>query len=118
MYSSLQSNPLHLHLYVTSLFCVMLSLSLGDTRRILILLLPPEVDLNAYPTTNALNTSVETLGIRYHHVDLTVVFFLAVGVVGIGVVVPGTNVGMCVSVLVVDFSLKSVEGPYGVLVPE
>ena len=40
MYSSSHSNLFHLHLYITPLFCVMLFLSLGATRRLLIVVTP------------------------------------------------------------------------------
>ena len=46
------------------LFCVMLSLSLGTTRRLL-MVLPLEVDLDLYLTTNFLDTFTDNPVIRY-----------------------------------------------------
>ena len=40
LYSSSHSNTSHLYLYITALFCVMLSLSLGPMGRLLIVLPP------------------------------------------------------------------------------
>ena len=47
------------------------------------------MDLDAYLTTNVLVTFTDTLGIRYHYVDITVVA-LVVG--GVAVAVPATCV--------------------------
>ena len=46
----------HLYPYITPLFFVILSLFLGDIRRILMVLFPLKVDLDAYLTTTVLET--------------------------------------------------------------
>ena len=68
------------------------------------------MDLYTYITTNVLDTFTETLGIRYHHVDVIVV-----GVVGAGVTIPGS--GLYVAVFMVVLSFMSVEGPGIVFAP-
>ena len=62
------------------------------------------MDLDPYLTTNVLKIFPETLSIRYYHVDATVVVL----VVGVGVIVPGTGVGLCVTALMVVLGFKSV----------
>ena len=59
-------------------------------------LIPSEVDLDGPFTTNVPETFIKNLGIRYHHIDVAVVDLDCVCVI-----VPGTVVGLCVTVFVV-----------------
>ena len=69
------------------------------------------MDVDSYLTTNVLETSTETFGKGYHYVDVGVVALVIVGVISVGVIVPGTFVDMYVTVLKVALGFKSVEGP-------
>ena len=66
-----------------------------------------KVDLDAYFTTNVLEIYIKNLGIRYSHMDVAIIV-LAVG--SVGVVVPGTVLGLCIATLLVAFGLNSIEG--------
>ena len=103
-YSSSHCYLFHLYLYITLLFCVMLSLSLGATRRLLMVLPSLKVGLDAYFTASVLETFTKTLGIRYHHMDVAVVVVATVTVFW----------PVCCCTLVA-FGLKSIEGSGGVL---
>ena len=72
VYSSLHSGTLHLHLCMTLLFLVMLSLSLGGIRRLLMVLPLPKRCLFTYLIANVLNIFTETLGIRNHYMVVVV----------------------------------------------
>ena len=63
--------------------------------------------MESYLTTYVLQTFAETLGLRSHHGNVTVVVLV---IVVAGVIVPGTSVGLCVAVLGCSW-FKSVEGP-------
>ena len=54
---------------------------------------------------------------RYYHVDVTVVVLVVAGVVGTGVIIPGTGAGLCIAVLMAGFTFKSGEVPCGVFAP-
>ena len=58
MYSSSCSGLLHMS--ITLLFCVILSMSLGANTLLMVLLPPPKVDLDAYLITNDLETFAKT----------------------------------------------------------
>ena len=76
------------------------------------------VHLDSYFTTNVPESVAETLGIRYHHMDVAVIVLLFVGIIGVGAIVPGTVVCLCVAVSIVVLSLRSAEGLYGMLAPD
>ena len=62
------------------------------------------MDLDTYLTTNILDTFAEPLGIRYHNVYVILV------VVGVGVITPGTSVGLYVAIFMVVLGFKYVVG--------
>ena len=113
MYFSSHTNLLLLYLYITPLFCVMFASVLEWHSEAFDGVAFLKLDLNPYLTINVLETFVETLGIRNHHVDVAVVVLVVVGIT-----VPGTVFGICVVVLIVVLGFKSVEGPCRVLAPD
>ena len=70
------------------------------------------MDLDHYLTASFLDTFAETLGTRYHNVDVIVI--VVVGVIGAHITVPGNGVGLCVAIFMVVPGYKSVERPCGV----
>ena len=72
-----------------------------------------KVDLDAYFTTNVLETFNDTHGKRYHHVDVAVVV-LVVDVV----TAPRTVVSLCVAVCMVVLGFKYIESLWELLLPD
>ena len=70
--------------------------------------------LNIYFIRNVLKTFAKSLGISYHHMDVAMGVLV---VVHVDVALPGTALGLCISVLVIAFGLKYTEGPWGILAP-
>ena len=66
------------------------------------------MDLDPYLTTNVLKVFAVTPDIRFHHVDITVVALVVVGVVGADIIAPGTVMGLCGVVPKVVLGFKSI----------
>ena len=64
------------------------------------------MDLDTYLTTNVLDTFGETLGMGNHHMDVAVV---VIGVFGVDVLIPATDMGLCIPVFKVLPSFKPIE---------
>ena len=79
------------------------------------MVLPPKVNMDAYLITNVLGTFAEILGIRYHHVNVTVVVLVGIGV---GIIFPETGVNLCVAVLIIALGFESVASACGVFAPD
>ena len=75
MYSSSQERSPHWNQYMAPLLLSIGSLSLGETRKFLMVLLPFEVGLYAIPTTDLLDTFTETLCVGYNNVTFGFNFF-------------------------------------------
>ena len=71
------------------------------------------MDLGTYLSINVLKTFAETLDIRYHQMDATVVTLSGIGIVGAGVIVLGTGVGLCVAELKVSLVLSLLRAMWG-----
>ena len=54
-----------------------------------------KMDLDAYLSTNILDAFAETISIGNHHIDVVVV----IGVFGVGVLTPGTGMGLYFAVI-------------------
>ena len=107
VYSSSHSSISHLYLYIATYFWVMFSLSVGAIRRHVMVL--PSLKWTYIPTLlQMFLTFTEILGIRNHQVDV-------IDVVIAGIISPGPELGLCVTVFEAVPTLQSIDHPVGYL---